>query len=123
MDTVPMKLSGFGGFNYLMTVIDSVTLYVWVIFLGQKNEAGPKLQNFVVWLQNQSRRTVKVIVRDGGKEYIPTEEKLFARKYGIEIRESAPKTPEQNGKVEVVGRHIIEKVRSIRISAALPEYL
>jgi hypothetical protein len=122
-DTVPMKPPGFGGFNYFMTVIDSATLYVWTIFLVQKSDAGPKLQNFVVWLQNQSGKTVKTIVRDGGKEYVPNEEKIFARQFGIVVRESAPRTPEQNGKAEVIGRHIIEKARSIRINASLPEYL
>ena len=118
-----MKPSGFGGFNYFMTMVDSATMYVWVVFLVQKSEAGPKLQNFVTWLQNQSGKSVKVIVRDGGKEYVPNEEKIFARQFGITIRESAPRTPEQNGKAKVVGRHIIEKARSIRINAALPEHL
>jgi IS30 family transposase len=118
-----MKPSGFGGFNYFMMVVDSVSMYVWIIFLVQKNEAGPKLKNFIVWLQNQFGKTVKTIVRDGGKEYIPNEEKIFAKQFGIVIRESAPRTPEQNGKAEVVDRHIIKKARSIRINAVLPENL
>jgi transposase InsO family protein len=57
-------------------------------------------------------------VRDGGKEYSPTEEKRFAREKGIQIQESAPRTPEQNGKAEIVGRHIVETARAARINAA-----
>ena len=72
-DTIPMKPQGLGGFNYCMTVIDAATMYTWVIFLVQKGDAGQKLHNFIRWLQNQSRKSVKVIMRDGGTEYSPTE--------------------------------------------------
>jgi hypothetical protein len=122
-DTIPMKPQGLGGFNYCLTVIDSATLYTWMLFLIEKGEAGRKLHDFVRWLENQSGKSVKVIVRDGGKEYSPTEEKRFAREKGIEIRESAPRTPEQNGKAEIVGRHIVETARAARINAGLPEFL
>jgi hypothetical protein len=98
-------------------------MYTWILFLTEKGEAGRKLHDFVRWLENQSGKSVKVIVRDGGKEYSPTEERRFAREKGIEIRESAPRTPEQNGKAEVVGRHIIETARAARINAGLPESL
>jgi hypothetical protein len=74
-------------------------------------------------LENQSGRTVKVIMRDGGKEYSPAAEKAFAREKGIDIRESAPKTPEQNGKAKVVRWHIVEMARLARINAGLPEFL
>ena len=42
---------------------------------------------------------------------------------GIQIQESAPKTPEQNGKAEIVGRHIVETARAARINAGLLEFL
>ena len=63
-----------------------------------------------------------MIVRDGGREYSPTEEKLFARETGIDVRESAPRTPEQ-GKAEVTGRYILEMARAARINVGLPEFL
>ena len=81
------------------------------------------MDHAVIWLENLSGRTIKVIIRDGGKEYSPAAEKAFAREKGIHIRESAPRTPEQNGKAEVVGRHIVEMARSARINAGLPEFL
>jgi hypothetical protein len=79
-----MKPQGLGGFNYCLTVIDGATMYNWVLFLIEKGEAGRKLHDFVRWLENQSGKSVKVIVRDGGKEYSPTEEKRFAREKGIQ---------------------------------------
>ena len=62
-------------------------------------------------------------MRDGGTEYSPTESKRFAKEFGIDIHESAPRTPEQNGKAEVFGRYIIEMVRAARIDAGLLEIL
>ena len=62
-DTILMKLQGLGGFNYCLTVIDGATMYTWVLFLTEKGEAGRKLHDFVRWLENQSGKSVKVIVR------------------------------------------------------------
>jgi hypothetical protein len=39
------------------------------------------------------------------------------------IRETTPRTPEQNGKAEVTGRYILEMARAARINAGLPEIL
>ena len=122
-DTIPMKPQGIGGFNYFMTIIDSATMYTWTVPLVSKNEAGPKLHNFIRWLERQSGQLVKTIMRDGGKEYLPTEAREFAGEKGITVRETAPRTPEQNGKAEVVGRYIVEMARAARIEAGLPEFL
>jgi hypothetical protein len=62
-------------------------------------------------------------MRNGGKEYSPTEARKFARENRIEVRETAPRTPEQNGKAEVFGRYIAEMARAARIEAGLPEFL
>ena len=114
-DTIPVKLQGLGEFNYFITVIDAPTIYTWVMFMDQKSEAVQKLQEFVCWMEKQSGKSVKMIMRDGGKEYSPAEEKLFARKKGMHIRETTPRTPEQNGKAEVTGRYILEMARAARI--------
>jgi hypothetical protein len=102
-DTIPIKPQGLGGFNYFMTIIDAATMHTWVIFLVQKSEAGPKLHEFIRWLEKQSGKSVKTIMRDGGGEYSPVEEKLFAREMDMTICETEPRTPEQNGKAEVTG--------------------
>jgi hypothetical protein len=118
-----MKPQGLGGFNYFMTVIDAATMYTWVISLVQKGEAGQRLHDFVRWLEKQSGKSVQSIMRDGGKEYSPAEQIKFAKEKGIDVRESAPRTPEQNGKAEVTGRYILEMARTARINAGLPEFL
>ena len=122
-DTIPVKPQGLGGFNHFMTIIDAATMYTWVVFLVYKGEAGQKLHDFVRWLEKQSGKSVKVIMRDGGKEYSPTEQITFAKEKGIDFRESAPRTPEQNGMAEVTGRYILEMARAARINAGLPEFL
>jgi hypothetical protein len=122
-DTIPMKPQGIGGFNYIMTVIDAAIMYTWVIILVQKSEAGQKLNEFIRWLEKQSGKPVQTIMRDGGKEYSQINSEIFAKEKGLVIQESAPRTPEQNGKAEVLGRHIIEMARAARIDAGLPEFL
>jgi hypothetical protein len=62
-------------------------------------------------------------MRDSRKEYLPTEAREFARRNGIDVRETAPRTPEQNGKAEVVRRYIVEMVRAARIETGLLEFL
>src|SRR5580692_3933141 len=53
-DMIPVKPQGLGGFNHFMTIIDSATMYMWVVFLVQKSEASQKLQDFIHWLEKQS---------------------------------------------------------------------
>ena len=112
VDIFPHKPQGIGGFNYFMLIRDTVTMYGWLILLVRKNEAGRKLQNFIVWREKQPGRSVKVIITDGGKEFIPTLIKQFAAQKGIAIQESAPRTSEQNGKSEVYGKHLMDMSRS-----------
>jgi len=42
------------------------------------------------------------------------------RRYDIEHQRSAPKTPQQNGRVERKHRHLVETARVMRIHANLP---
>jgi hypothetical protein len=122
-NTIPVKPQGLGGYNYFITVIDAATMYTWVMFMVQKLEAAQKLQEFVRWMEKPSGRSVKMIMRDGGKEYSPAEEKLFACEKSMHICETTPRTLEQNGKAEVTGRYILKMARAARINASLPEFL
>ena len=85
VNVFPHKPQGISGFNYFMPIRDTAMMYGWVILLVQKNEAGPKLQNFIIWIEKQSGRSVKVIIKDGGKEFILTSIKQFAAQKGIAI--------------------------------------
>jgi hypothetical protein len=118
-----MKPQGISGFNYFMTIIDGATMYTWTLPLVNKNEAGPKLHGFIKWLERQFGQLVKTIMRDSGKEYLPIEAREFAGEKGITVRETAPRTPEQNRKTEVVRKYIVEMARAARIEAGLPEFL
>jgi hypothetical protein len=80
-----LKPQGIGGFNYTMTVIDTATMYTWVVYLVQKSDAGSKLYEFIRWLEKQSGKSVKTVIRDSGKEYLPNEAVQFAKEKDIVI--------------------------------------
>jgi hypothetical protein len=64
---------------------------------------------------------VKIIRSDG--EMNRNKTKAWLTSWGIEFEKCAPDTHEQNSLVERMGRLIVEKARTMRLSACLPHVL
>lgn len=67
--------------------------------------------------------SVKILHVDNGTEYNNSQFKEFLRQEGITLENTAPYTPEQNGRAERDNRTLIESARSMIHAAKVPKYL
>ena len=72
-------------------------------------------------IETQFNRTVKVFRSDNAQEYNDKSFLSFLDSHGTLPQRSCPYTSQQNGRAERKHRHILDVVRTLLISASLPE--
>jgi transposase InsO family protein len=60
---------------------------------------------------------------DCGKEFINEDLKSWCHEQGIEINQTAPYSPSQNGVAEWMNRTLVELAQTMRAATNLPEFL
>ena len=112
-----------GGHKYAQTITDQDTRHRWVDFLKKKDDALPRLKNFVQYVQVQFRITVRIIRSDNGGEYDSEEAREWMRSMGIIQELTMPDSPEQNGLDERTNGILLSRARAQLIAARLPASL
>lgn len=107
------------GNRYVLTFIDDFSRYCVIFLLEHKSQTEEKIQEFVQLARTQFGRPPKVIRTDGGGEYSSVSLKSFLRKEGILLQQTAPYSPQQNGKAERMNRSLIEMTRCLLRDANL----
>jgi hypothetical protein len=118
----PIQPETPSGIRYFMTFTDSATKMLKLEPLGAKSEATAKLQNMITRANTQASPNyhVKRWHADNAKEFKTKELSEFLAQKGIVATYSAPYTPEQNGQSERINRTLLNKVRTMLITARLP---
>ena len=78
-------------------------------------------QTFHKMIETQFNRTVKVFRLYNAQEYNDKSFLSFLDSHGTLPQRSCPYTSQQNGRVEQKHRHILDVIRTLLISASLPE--
>ena len=88
---------------------------------GEEKENLRALKDFVGWMSKRYGLKVRIIRSDNelGRKHTTR----WLRKKGIDFKPLAPNTQSQNRVAKRLGGVIIEKARSIRLSANLPHSL
>ena len=84
----------------MVTFIDDLSRYTTVYFLKEKSEVKIKLKDYVAMVKNKFTYTPKIVRSDRGGEYTGEKVTWFLISEGIEIKYTAPYTPQQNGIAE-----------------------
>ena len=79
-------------------------------------------QTFHKMIETQFNRTIKVFRSDNAQEYNDKSFLFFLDKHGTLPQRSCPYTSQQNGRAEQKHCHILDIVRTLLISAFLPEH-
>jgi len=114
------RVSSLCGAQYFLTIVDEASRATWVYLMREKGEALTLLQNFVIMVQTQFRRDVKIILSDNGLEFLSGSTKQFYLQKDIIHHTSCTDTPQQNGRVERKYRHILNVARALRFRVHLP---
>ena len=109
----PCKISYLTRANYLLTMVDNHTRYTWLYLLQNKMQAPTYIHNFIAYVQNDFHRKIKHIKSDNGV-FQDFSSDLF-KKNEIEHQKSVPKTPQQNGRVKIKHRHLVETASATSI--------
>lgn len=114
----PAPLSSDYGFKYYVAFVDAYTRYTWIYFLKQKSETVEAVKQFIIQVERQLDRKLKVFQTDGGSEFKPLKE--FFNERGIIHRYTCPYTSQQNGMVERKHWHVVETGLTLLAQGSLP---
>lgn len=106
------------GFKYYVHFVDDFSRFTWIFAFKQKSETIYAFSQFKVMIENQFNKKVKIIQCDGGGEYKLVQK--IATESEILCRMSCPYTSQQNGRVEIKHRHIIEPGLKLLAHAKMP---
>lgn len=112
-----MEVTTPGGKRYVLTLIDDYSRYCTVYLLEQKSQTAECIEQFIKLMQTQFGKVPKAIRTDGGGEYSGYAFKNMLRSYGVELQQTAPYSPQQNGQAERKNRSLIEMSRCMLIEA------
>lgn len=78
-----------------------------------KSEVTKTFIQFVMLIERQTNRKIKILRTDGNVEFVNKDFHQFTSKAGILPQTSCPYTPEQNGIAERKHRHIITTAHTL----------
>ena len=110
-----------GGNQYFVLFVDDHTRYISVNLMKDKASVKQKLMNYCSFVHTQYNRWPKEIRADNAAEYEETKSWLEER--GIQLKPSAPYSPQQNGVSERMNRTLLELARAMIIEKKMLESL
>ncbi|KAI0996183.1 Retrovirus-related Pol polyprotein from transposon TNT 1-94 [Podosphaera aphanis] len=110
-----------GGNRYFILFIDDFTRYVTVKLMKDKASVKQRLINYCNFVNTQYGRWPKEIRADNAAEYEGT--RVWLEEKGIELKTSAPYSPQQNGVSERMNRTLLDLARAMKIEKNLPDTL
>ena len=99
-DLKSFAVESYHRYRYLISFIDDYTSNAWVILLRNKDNALDATKNFVTAVETQCQTKIQQWMSDAGGEYKSQEFDDFLKSKGINILQSVPHQPEQNGRAE-----------------------
>ena len=115
----PMRTRSLQGNVYLVTYLDDFTGWIHLNFLKEKSQQLHAFKVFQAVFERQCGTKNKRLRTDGGGEYSSNQAQEYLKENGIRWKRSAPRTPQQNGRVERLNRTIMEMSRCLLIDTRL----
>ncbi|KAJ9507318.1 hypothetical protein QJQ45_006294 [Haematococcus lacustris] len=119
----PFRVPSVSGLRYMLTFLDDFSRLSVVVCLKAKSDVPEAIKATVQWLETQSGRKLKALRSDRGTEFVNREVGQFCVERGIQHQQTAPYSPEQNGRAERLNRTLLEKGRCMLFSSGLPASL
>ena len=117
----PYRIKTHGSCSYFLTInVDDMSRAAWVFLLPDKISVSRIISDFLNYVINQFKTSVKVVRSDNGTEFVnQTVSKLFAQN-GIVHQTTCAYSPQQNGIVERRHRHLMNVARALRFQSNVP---
>jgi hypothetical protein len=110
MDLVgPFPTQSRSGYLYFLTLIDQFSGYRSVKFVRSKSNAFGRFKDFKAESEKQTGRVLRMLVSDGGGEFINEDFRSFCASEGIVHHVSPAYAPQNNGMAEQANQTILVK--------------
>ena len=119
----PMKTTSMSGCRYVLTYICSQTEYSYVYLLKSKSEQEKYFKVFKAFYEKQHETKIKQLRSDNGLEYFSNNFQSYLQNEGIKHLTSVAYVPQSNGKAERLNRTLLEKARTMLLTAGLETYM
>ena len=117
----PIKPATPGGKTLFLLLVDDKSRFMWLILLQAKNEAAEAVKRIQARAKAECGMKMRVLRIDRGGEFTSTSFGKYCAEFGIQRHLTAPYCPQQNGVVERQNQTIIGTVRSLMMTARMPE--
>ncbi|XP_070037073.1 uncharacterized protein [Nicotiana tomentosiformis] len=108
--------------KYIFVIVDDYSRFTWTLFLRTKDEIFPVFVAFVRQIQVNLGNHVVSIRSNHGTEFDNAKFDKFYAENGISHIFSAPRTPQQNGVVEMKNKTLEYMARTMLIDSDVPKY-
>lgn len=119
----PMSIESVGGNRYYVIFKDDVSGFRLVYFIKHKSDVFERFKEFEKMIVTKFGKTMRILHTDNGTEYCNIEMRAYLSPKGITMENTAPYTPEQNGRCERDNRTIVESARTMLLAKNLPIFL
>ena len=108
-------------YKYFIVFLDDHTSYAWITLLCDKASAITALKQWLTLIKNQFDLTIKEWMSNASGEYKSNAFLKHLKDASITVLQSAPHTPQQNGRAECFMCTIMDKAQAMRLDACLPQ--
>ena len=112
-----------GGFYYFITFIDDLSRYGHLYLMKYKSESFKTFKEFKVQVENQMRKSTKILWSDRGGEYLSAEFIGFLKEHGIISQLTPLRTRQLNGVSERRNWTLLDMFQSMMSYTDLPTFL
>ena len=120
-DLKSFPIESYHKYKYFVVFFDDYTSYAWITLLRNKASAITALKQWMALVKTKYSATIKEWMSDAGGEYKSDAFIKELKDNGITILQSAPHTPQQNGRAERFMRTIMDKAQAMRLEACIPQ--
>lgn len=113
----PYKHPTHGNCHYFLTIVENFSRCTWVFFFSDKIQVFGFIQQFLQYVTNQFKTTVKVLRSDNGTKFVNKQVQTLLLSLGIIHQMSCPRTPQQNEVVERKHQHLLKIARALKFQS------
>ena len=106
-----------------MVLADEYIRKSWVEILRGKDDAAPRLKQWIAISERQAGKPVKNLRSDRGGEFIDGDLQKWLKNRGIRHKTTPPNTPQGNAITERMNRTLQDRARSMLLHVQLPRGL
>lgn len=122
-DLVPIKVEGFQGERYYVTITDDYTRWMEVYTMKAKSDWLSYLQAYIQWVENHFSKRVKIVRTDYGSELRSKKADEYFTSKGIQFEPAPTDAQDVNGVAEAHQRVLTIMVKTAILGGGIPDFL